>query len=1254
MAKTCRIAQDSVETVIASDKAVDRAIDDTKFLANPDYDLAEIILTKMGKKPGDIITDDEMNDVFRQIFNERYGKDPETGETVDVVDLLGGQASAESIILAGKITAMLQAYPELYDVFRPYILKRIPEGVTVDKGRGVPILHVLPVPTLKNIYAQIFGMVNNYAPVGRSDKKFFHGTFKGFIVRYKTPGQMLYRDPSGGLSVVQKSGRDYPDITASRISVFMNNPEMMPDEIKYELKAAELGKDVSDLSAKERRDAKKAWKKNPSRKKSNPEIYGMAHIYQMVEELVDDLNIKGDDKADKIQNIFHMLMRGEMSLQELENGNLVIYKDYKELRDENNKIIRHEKKGTEVDGVPVLAFQNPEPLKEHTPMNRKKGEFYLELTDGTGNTKNIFKELARLVKAARRIDNAVFYYAKKEMEGSVNALFNELNESMRLPEDDLYTLFFRTGTERHLNLVEWLRVNDPKNYKLYQIYNETFGTLVSQENVIANGGAYDLEAPTYRQDHFPTLYQKDDLRLMMENLADVLEVEVKALEDAGVQYKTLAQLYKGERNGTTTEEEWHLYNKSGQLTSAQAIVDNMDNYQVDLTHNTLIPLASDNKHFKRLSNAFDIRMGRRDNGVYFDYLKNTMSTIQRNYAVADLIKGLRLINDSKRLPEDEKESLINYSTNLFKVPFHSSTIKGFMGLSDESISKIIRIPGRLIKWVNTFTPSYVTSMFKYMASGTSALFLGGFMSPMTNLTGQFQNVNDYGRKMMKRASDTYKNHEDEINNLLTISGLLEFGDFFGQSMINGITGVQLSQDAHSFILEEQFKYHSRVMRGVSEEKAEKKFLDAVSFILSQSKSFLNPEDVKIISKQRAKARKKQLKLDSRLTAAQKLLQFSIERNWEYRKILRAPGFKGAVGWGKRTAGSGVFNFYTNIMKFLTSLPGEKSPWKSMSNAEKYIRTISFIIGVQRAHDSGLLNREENWWEYTDKLDIEKAIQIGKEYTYFTNFGMSTQAVGPYNYNGVGNLVGKFRYWSQQKAGRDIRIFRDAYRSLKSEEKIEGRGRDRWYKFKNFDVKAIVNLITKIANPKGWSFYTGVGKYQETLRKTHPEVAALRTFLTTQVFMTFLWDVLLGGPLRIASHVPYLGAPIKLMRQGLWATGMGGQVKNFTSELASIMMFPLTLLAKVGVNNMLDYEDDDEDIDRALTYYLRRIPFWGFLPSLGFDVILGTYYNFTSQNDHLVRDKVINSTKVVRGGLLPGWSWLSDKISKGIYDKLTDY
>ena len=49
-----------------------------------------------------------------------------------------------------------------------------------------------------------------------------------------------------------------------------------------------------------------------------------------------------------------------------------------------------------------------------------------------------------------------------------------------------------------------------------------------------------------------------------------------------------------------------------------------------------------------------------------------------------------------------------------------------------------------------------------------------------------------------------------------------------------------------------------------------------------------------------------------------------------------------------------------------------------------------------------------------------------------------------------------------------------------------------------------------------------------------------------------------------------------------------------------------------------------------------------------------FYNFTSQNDNLVRDKVINSTKVVRGGLLPGWSWLSDKISKGIYDKLTDY
>ena len=1206
MAKTnCEVNQDNIETIIATNDSTDRIIDNTQYLANPDFDLLEIILKNKKKEYGEVLTDDELNDAFKDLYEQKYGK----GSS----DILAGQISLQSLTLAGKINALLQANPHLVDVFLPFIQRRIPEGRRISTGDGKIHLAAFPVPRLKVIYAQIHGMVNQY-----SGGKPAHGNFKGFVANLTTPGQMIYKDPSGALSIIQKATRDYPDFVASRINTFMNQPENLPDDIKEMVYAILIGKDVKDLTAADKRKARKYFEPEEGK------IIGMQDILSEIDHLGRSQDLGYSNGADRLVNLFSMLMRGEVSLEYFEGGELMIYSTYGTLYDDKGDIRRHPIKDGELEGAPMKGFKNITPLKEYIPPNGKRGDFYVELTDGSGNTKNMWKEISNLVKKARIIDNAVFFYAQKEMKGSLEKLYSEMKVAMGLDESELNILLFKKGSVVHNNYIKHLKNNNPEAYKLYELYDDTFGMLVSQENIIANGGAYDLEAPTHRENHWPTLYDKENLKLMLDQLKSELEGQIDKLEKKGVIRKSLRNLYI---NGT--EDEWALYNADGQLTSTDTIRNNMDDYHVDLQHNTIIPFAADNKHFKRISTAYDIRNGRRDDGVYYDYLKNIMSTIQRNYMAADLVKALSLIKKSKRIPEgDEKNGLINYTTNLFKVPFHAATVKGMFDISNESMSK--RITGLFGNYFRRYTPQAVTSMFKVTASKLTSVMLPGFMTPLTNLSGIFQNVNEFGRKVLMNAIWLYfsktKGVREGIKKLVERSGIAEFSDFFSRAMVNGILKIQVEQDVHWYLLREMTRYHDNV-KIMGEEKARDAFNKAAVKILSNSNSYLKAEEISILNSNRIDIRKEQLQLDKRTAQANKLVQFAIEKEFEFKKLLKVPGIKNLLYRKVSGGAQGVAGLYVTFLK-LTGKAG-----LTMSNTEKFVRTISFIIGIQRAYDAGLLNRKEDWWNYSSLADRDKAIQIGREFSYFANFGMSTQAVGKYNYNGIGNLSGKFKYWSQQKFGRDVRMFKEAYTSLKSEKKIDAR---------EFDPAAIAKLILKIIRP-GFSLLggkvTGITPYQERLRKEHPEVAALRTFMTTQVLMTMLWDTILGGPLRLAKYIPGVAGPAQFVRSWLYKSGGAHPVRNLTSDLASLVMLIPLIFVRSGLMSLTGLDDEDEEYatwDRVFTYYMRKVPFLGYLPTMGFDRILA-YIFASSEEAENQGQRLIHSHKSRVGGQWPGAS-----------------
>lgn len=1209
----CEINKNNIETIKVAGKDREEFLNDSAIiLDNPDMDRVIEAMKNDGLGEDNIIDEKLLNEYFQKLF----GKD------------------SDRLVLAGKIKALLEENPDLFPMFESYIYKRLPENVKVtekqvvkDKsGKSRTIrnqtidLSTFPKSSLVNIYAQVYGTVNRF-----SDGKKPYGSFgskrlgSSFTVDLTTPGQLIYRDPSGAFNIMQKATRDYSDVVAQRIATFMTNPDLLDDDIKLLIYAKMLDKKVKDLNKKEIKIALNIGKAGSKilTDKSNTNPMGMDKISSELRHLAKETFLKEPNAADLMQNLFSMAMRGEISLKHLKEGKLMIHSDYRDVMMLNPEYKKGNGKPQYIrkryeDGSVVREFQDLQPLENYIPPNGKKGDWNISLTDGTGQTKDMYNELSNLVSSARILDNAVWFYSQREMKESVDEIKSELTKSMNLSEDYINTLFFRTDSEAHLNVVEYLKINDPKNYKLYEIYNDSFATLISSEQIISNGGVYDFEAPVMRENHWPTLYHKENLKSMLDQLKPKLEEVIERLGKEGVELKPIWALrekeeYYDEENmivntkSIGTEKEWDLYNAVGQLNSVKSIQQNMDSYHIDLTNNTLIPLAKDNKHFKRLSSAYDIRNGRRDDGVFYDYLHNIMSSIQRNHMSAGLVKAIRLAQTSKRLPDSERQAIIDYSINLFKVPFFSTTVEGMFGISDESITK--RINGMIGGYVRHYSPEIVTRFFSRMASFLTFKYLGGFMTPLTNLSGIFANVNDRGRRHTYRAIMRYMNSDsrDGIQKLIRLSGIAEFSDFFSKSMVNGIVGTQLEQDVSLELLRLMTKYHLDVKK-FGQEKSEQMFIESAVDVLSNSQSYLKAEELEILDLSAIEGRVENVKLDAKQAVANKLVQFSINKEFEFKKVI---GHKGLVKtYIARPGAKG----YTQLIKALT-LNG----WATMSNTEKFIRGISFVLGIQRAYDAGLLNQKEKWWEYSNKDDIEKAIQIGKEFSYFSNYGMSTQAVGKFNYNGMGKLVGKFKYWSQQKAGRDIRIFKEAYRSVLETADIEKYDKRNGFENAFASSKAIGRLLKLALRP---SVSLLGGKYQDRLRTTNPEVAALRTFLTTQVLMTMMWDMALGGPLR------FLPTP-KWASQFLYKSGLGNQVRNLTSDMASLMTLPLTMFLRAQLFGLRIEEEDDEDKARTAAYYARRIPFMGYVPTAMFESMLGVLL-VASEEAEAGSKRIVNS------------------------------
>ncbi len=1008
----------------------------------------------------------------------------------------------EQEVIASKIEALLDGHTIVQEMFAEYVFEHLPVGVMLKKGERRLDLTTFPIKSLKLYYNFLFNLVTQTSPTGEG-----YMNFGGVLSVFKTPRKLARWEPTGAYFHIAKATKDFPRSISHNINTFMTDVKGMKQLVKS------LNKNL------------------PKDEKLEVPRMGMNQIYSKLEYLLTDV---GDSYA--VQQLFHRYMMGW--IYQDEDGDFMIYKDYDKvpiIRDK--KIIGYEKYE---DGSYIFKFQNPVKLSQYENKGQgiKKGDLNVVFR-GKG-----LSEFINLTEEARKIDDLVFHHSKKYMKQSLDRLLSSLVKYMNMNEADLKAIFFRPESKKAENIMATL--ND-KQLKKFHKLKEIFETKISDEFIMANGGRIDMVGDAeYKKNHFPVIYHRWAFTNMLDKMIGEFEVRVSELNDIVKDPKV-----SGDMKKVAIKE---LAEYKAKLRNAESIRDNYDGYHQDVNNDVLLSFTRDAKHFKRISNAYDIRSARVDTAVYYDYLKNLFSAPERNNLAAILVESLNLT---------DSESVNLASINMFKIPFADPTIEGLFGVSVKDIAE-----------KTGMNPERLERRLRKISSYLTFAYLGGFMTPITNVSAIQQNVFDYGFKETMRAFKLLRGENSQkIQEIVQMSGITEFSDFFSRSMVNGVVEVQLEQDVAHKLIGHMILYHDRIKRGMSRAKSRKIFNEEVQPILENSTAWLDAEGLAIPEKERLKMRKKELRSDWLQTTLNKLIQFSIEKEFEFKKALNNVPV---------SAMNKITSPIKNVAQKLGMFYGAtlKNIGVTMSDTESFIRTLSFIIGVNRAWDGQYLPNDRNWWDYdAGSQELAEVLSIGALLSEFTNFGLSSQSVPRIGHGAVGKLLVKFKNWPMQKFSRDTSMIYNAYVENKELIKIE---RNAPGFFKTFDPKAVGTVLKKLVElPKS------------DRRLTDPQMAAMRNWFWVQGPITILWDFFIAGPWKL---------PGGYIASYFYGGVIGKSTRNFTSDLISFMFMPLNIFGSLFIQG---YWDDDE-AERALTYYLRRTML-GYVPMSMWDFFISMLY-----------------------------------------------
>ena len=260
----------------------------------------------------------------------------------------------------------------------------------------------------------------------------------------------------------------------------------------------------------------------------------------------------------------------------------------------------------------------------------------------------------------------------------------------------------------------------------------------------------------------------------------------------------------------------------------------------------------------------------------------------------------------------------------------------------------------------------------------------------------------------------------------------------------------------------------------------------------------------------------------------------------------------------------------------------------MSEAEKHLRITSFVLGVWGAQKVGLVGPGRI--HELEGADRAEAIKYGRQATTMMfDFGMSKQHVGEIHSSAVGQLGSEFAVWRTQKASSDLDLFKNAAKMFDSDS----------------TPLAILKALGTAVNPITYP--------AKVLQKDNYDALILRRWLKGQFLIEGLMQALFLGTTMLTPG----------LRQAARAVG-ARKAASAGSDLAAWFWMPVILAIRAATDNL---DDDEEEIERNVSYMLRKIPVAGVGVGLLYDMT-ALLMALLNEEDEIIENKVVQGLNYI--------------------------
>ena len=427
----------------------------------------------------------------------------------------------------------------------------------------------------------------------------------------------------------------------------------------------------------------------------------------------------------------------------------------------------------------------------------------------------------------------------------------------------------------------------------------------------------------------------------------------------------------------------------------------------------------------------------------------------------------------------------------------------------------------------------------------------------------------------KDAYDIINDGGKELEQVIALSGVVDFREFFSRSLTNDAQTLGVENKEMLKVGGAMVKYWVKVGQLNKKYKGKELALKKRALEKQLREDFSLAFD-SMPSEERITARMKGLRIEHRNNLLRKYVDYAINKEYEAAEYIQDEG--GYIGL--KTAQKGVAAFY----EYWGAFQREHLP--TMGKTEAELRTLSFIIGVRKAMRMGLIKNKPLHELKGD--DLNWAIAIGRDFVEMMDFGLSRQDIGQIGHSNIGAFVTQFKVWSMQKFAADLDKVMFAIDSVTE----PGDSR--------LSFKSLGKLLSQTIRMK---------KYPtKSLRVSNPRVAAFRTWLFTQGLWTAAWDIALLGPLAapgLRSLTRFLPVRSPFFR------AIGGS----TSDLISLALSPVTVAIFLSAG-------EGEDVGEKLTDFFLRKTFLGFGGKWIFDNIMLPIYAAILEDDEEVHEKMM--------------------------------